>query len=76
TLYTAMPGSRFQPRFGPGSRLAHRNAGAAELDIDGIASVRRDVDTPGDLDSAAQLGLGRRTAPIAVQLLGQARERR
>ncbi|HEX4062260.1 MAG TPA: 2-phospho-L-lactate guanylyltransferase [Streptosporangiaceae bacterium] len=70
TLYTAMPGSRFQPRFGPGSRMAHRNAGAAELDISGIASVRRDVDTPGDLNSASQLGLGRRTAPIAAQLLG------
>ena len=70
TLYTAMPGSRFQPRFGPESRMAHRNAGATELDISGIASVRRDVDTPGDLDSAVQLGLGRRTAPIAAQLLG------
>jgi 2-phospho-L-lactate/phosphoenolpyruvate guanylyltransferase len=73
TLYTATPGSRFQPRFGPESRLAHRNAGAAELDISGIASVRRDVDTAGDLDSASQLGLGRRTAPIAAQLLGLAR---
>ena len=74
TLYTAMPGSRFQPRFGPDSRMAHRNAGAAELDISGIASVRRDVDTAGDLNSAAQLGLGRRTAPIAAQLLGPRRE--
>ena len=70
TLYAAIPGSRFRPRFGPGSRLAHLTAGAAELDITGISSLRRDVDTPGDLGSAARLGLGRRTAPIAAELLG------
>jgi 2-phospho-L-lactate/phosphoenolpyruvate guanylyltransferase len=69
TLYTAAPGSRFQPRFGPESRMAHSRAGAAELDLTGIASLRRDVDTPDDLDSAARLGLGPRTAMIAAQLL-------
>jgi 2-phospho-L-lactate/phosphoenolpyruvate guanylyltransferase len=69
TLYTAAPGRRFQPRFGPRSRAAHLGAGAAELDITGIASLRRDVDTPGDLDSAARLGLGPHTAPIAAELL-------
>jgi 2-phospho-L-lactate guanylyltransferase len=75
TLYTTVPGSRFQPRFGPGSRLAHLTAGAAELDITGISSLRRDVDTPGDLGSAARLGLGRRTAPIAADLLRPANRR-
>jgi 2-phospho-L-lactate guanylyltransferase len=75
TLYTAAPGSRFQPRFGPGSRLAHLGAGAAELDISGIPTVRRDVDTPGDLGSAARLGLGRHTAPIAAELLRPANGR-
>ena len=69
TLYTTVPGSRFRPRFGPGSRLAHLTAGAAELDITGISSLRRDVDTPGDLGSAARLGLGPHTAPIAAELL-------
>jgi 2-phospho-L-lactate guanylyltransferase len=69
TLYTTVPGSRFEPRFGPGSRLAHLTAGAAELDITGISSLRRDVDTAGDLGSAARLGLGPHTAPIAVELL-------
>jgi len=69
TLYTVIPGGRFQPRFGPGSRQAHSQAGAAELDLTGIASVRRDVDTPDDLDSAARLGLGPRTAVIAAELL-------
>jgi 2-phospho-L-lactate guanylyltransferase len=73
TLYTAAPGSRFQPRFGPGSRQRHRLAGARELDLAGIAGLRRDVDTPADLDSAAGLGLGPRTAAIAPQLLRPAR---
>jgi len=69
TLYTAAPGRRFQPRFGPGSRLAHRSAGAAELALADIAGLRRDVDTPDDLGSAVRLGLGPRTAAIAAQLL-------
>jgi len=56
---------------GPGSRQRHRSAGVAELDLTGIAGLRRDVDTPADLDSAAGLGLGPRTAAIAPQLLGQ-----
>src|SRR5487761_1572804 len=69
TLYTAAAGTRFQPRFGPGSRQRHRSAGVAELDLTGIPGLRRDVDTPADLDSAAELGLGPRTAAIAPQLL-------
>lgn len=69
TLYTAAPGGRFQPRFGPQSRREHSQAGAAELTLTGIAGLRRDVDTPEDLDSAARLGLGPRTAAIAAELL-------
>ena len=69
TLYTAAPGSRFQPRFGPGSRQRYRSAGVAELDLGGIPGLRRDVDTAADLSSAAGLGLGPRTAAIAPQLL-------
>ncbi len=69
TLYTAAPGARFQPRFGPGSRRRHRAAGVTELDLPGIPGLRRDVDTPADLSSAAGLGLGPRTAAIAPQLL-------
>jgi 2-phospho-L-lactate guanylyltransferase len=70
TLYTAAPGSRFRPRFGPGSRQRHRSAGVAELDLAGIPGLRRDVDTAADLSSASGLGLGPRTAAIAPQLLG------
>jgi 2-phospho-L-lactate guanylyltransferase len=69
TLYTATPGARFQPRFGAQSRQRHLSAGVAELDLEGIAGLRRDVDTAADLDSAAGLGLGPRTAAIAPQLL-------
>ena len=69
TLYTAAPGSRFRPRFGPGSRELHRSAGARELDLADVPGLRRDVDTPADLNSAAGLGLGPRTAAIAPGLL-------
>ncbi len=64
TLYTAMPGVAFEPRFGPGSRRRHREAGAVELDLPGIPGLRRDVDTLADLCQAAQIGLGARTLSV------------
>ncbi len=64
TLYAARPGSSFCPRFGPGSRARHDRAGAAELDLPGIAGLRQDVDTLADLRSAAAIGLGRRSAAL------------
>jgi 2-phospho-L-lactate guanylyltransferase len=73
TLYTAVPGREFRPRFGPGSRLRHAAAGVTELALDDVPGLRRDVDTPADLNSAARLGLGPRTAAIAPQLLRSAR---
>jgi 2-phospho-L-lactate guanylyltransferase len=76
TLYTAAPGREFLPRFGPGSRRRHLAAGVTELALDDTAGLRRDVDTPGDLSSAARLGLGPRTAAIAPQLLRSARRDR
>ncbi len=51
----------FRPRFGPQSRMRHRQAGAVELDLAGIPGLRRDVDTLADLHSAALIGLGSRT---------------
>jgi 2-phospho-L-lactate/phosphoenolpyruvate guanylyltransferase len=68
TLYTAGPAAAFCPRFGPGSRDRHLAGGAVELDLPGMAGLRRDVDTPADLRSAARLGLGPRTAALAAQL--------
>jgi len=61
TLYTAMPGAAFVPRFGPQSRMRHRRAGAVELNLQGIPGLRCDVDTMADLQSAALIGLGSRT---------------
>ncbi|GAA4367556.1 2-phospho-L-lactate guanylyltransferase [Nocardioides caricicola] len=63
TLYVAGH-DEFDPRFGPGSRDAHLDAGAHELS-DVPASVRRDVDDLDDLRSAVALGIGPRTAAVA-----------
>jgi 2-phospho-L-lactate guanylyltransferase len=68
TLYGALPGMPFSPRFGGRSRAAHRAAGAVELMLEGIASVRRDVDTEVDLWDALRLGVGPRTKAIAAEL--------
>jgi 2-phospho-L-lactate guanylyltransferase len=69
TLYTAAPGVPFRPGFGPESRRRHAEGGAAELLLPGIEGLRQDVDTPEDLRAAARLGLGRRTAALAAELL-------
>jgi 2-phospho-L-lactate/phosphoenolpyruvate guanylyltransferase len=69
TLYTAGPDTAFWPKFGPGSRAAHRSGGAAEINLPGLAGLRRDVDTPADLRDAVGIGLGPRTAAVA-DLLG------
>jgi 2-phospho-L-lactate/phosphoenolpyruvate guanylyltransferase len=69
TLYTAAPGAAFRPVFGLASRARHAAGGAAELGLEGIPGLRRDVDTPADLRGAAALGLGPRTAPLAAELL-------
>lgn len=66
TLYTARPGSPFLPRFGQRSRALHRQAGVTELNPPGIAGLRQDVDTLGDLRAAAAIRLGRRTRALAM----------
>lgn len=68
TLYTARSGAKFDPRFGGRSRAAHRAAGAVELELTDIASVRRDVDTGVDLYDAVRLGVGPRTKEIVARL--------
>lgn len=68
TLYTARPGVQFRPLFGPGSAGRHRAAGATELSMPGVVSLRRDVDAAADLREAAALGLGPRTAALAARL--------
>ena len=69
TLYTAAPGAPFAPAFGLASRSRHAAGGAAELALDGIPGLRRDVDTPDDLRGAFALGLGPHSAPLAAELL-------
>jgi 2-phospho-L-lactate guanylyltransferase len=68
TLYATLPGVPFAPRFGGRSRAAHRAAGAVELMLDGIPSLRRDVDTEVDLWDALRLGVGPRTKAVAAEI--------
>ncbi|WP_199430628.1 2-phospho-L-lactate guanylyltransferase [Qaidamihabitans albus] len=63
TLLLAAPGQPLDPRFGPGSALAHTDSGALALRLP-APSLRGDVDTPGDLEHARLLGLGERTAAL------------
>ena len=64
TLIAAAPGHPFTPAFEGASRARHRAGGAHELALTGVASVRRDVDTPEDLREAVGLGVGPRTREL------------
>lgn len=68
TLYAVGPGVDFAPAFGGRSRAAHRAGGAVEIDLDGVPSIRRDIDTPIDLWDAMRLGLGTHTESVIVHL--------
>lgn len=68
TFYGVRPGMPFTPRFGGESKARHLAGGAKELTLEGIESVRRDVDTPDDLRAAIALGLGPRTAEVVRRL--------
>ncbi|WP_449065267.1 2-phospho-L-lactate guanylyltransferase [Planomonospora algeriensis] len=65
TFYGVRPGIPFTPGFGGASRDRHLRRGAKELRPAGVDSVRRDVDTPGDLRAALALGTGPRTRRVA-----------
>ncbi|MFB9963534.1 2-phospho-L-lactate guanylyltransferase [Sinosporangium siamense] len=68
TFYGVRRGVPFRPRFGGSSRERHLAGGAKELVLDGVASVRRDVDTPADLADAVALGLGPRTRGVVARM--------
>ena len=68
TVVTAPDLETFRPRFGHGSRSEHLDAGADEIDVDDIGSVRRDVDTPADLADVLRLGIGPRTSRVTAGL--------
>ena len=72
TLLAAAPGVALDPRFGVGSALAHQASGAVPIELTGIESVRRDVDTAADLAHAVQLGVGPATADVMSLVLGAA----
>ncbi|HWD82375.1 MAG TPA: 2-phospho-L-lactate guanylyltransferase, partial [Kribbella sp.] len=72
TLLAAATGVPLDPRFGVGSALAHQASGAVPIELPGIESVRRDVDTAADLAHAVQLGVGPATADVLSLVLGAA----
>ncbi|RKN38836.1 2-phospho-L-lactate guanylyltransferase [Streptomyces hoynatensis] len=72
TLLAATAPAALGPAFGGPSRARHRFSGAAELALDGVESVRRDVDTGEDLRAALALGVGPRTAASARRLTASA----
>lgn len=57
TLLIAAPGHDLAPAFGPGSARRHLDSGAVPVTL-AVPTLRRDVDTPDDLEAAAALGLG------------------
>jgi 2-phospho-L-lactate guanylyltransferase len=61
TLLLGAADGTLDPRFGPESRARHAHSGAAELFGVG-RSVRQDVDTLADLETALGLGVGVHTA--------------
>ena len=75
TLLTAGPGAALGPAFGGASRARHAASGAVELAPGGVASVRRDVDTPADLRAALRLGVGPFTARCCADVPGAAGRR-
>jgi len=66
TMYAAAYGS-FEPRFGPGSRAAHRADGAVEIP-GRLSSLRRDVDDVDDLRAALELGVGGHTRALRREI--------
>lgn len=68
TMLVAPSREQFIPRFGSGSRMAHLESGAVEIELADTATVRHDVDTPDDLAAASRMGLGARTSLITSKL--------
>ena len=67
TFVVRPPGRRLLARYGPGSAAQHRALGLVCLD-DAPHGARQDVDTLSDLQAAAVLGLGARSAAQVAAL--------
>ncbi len=68
TTVIARTRDAFRPAFGNGSRRAHLDAGAVELDAVDVPGLRRDVDDPVALVAALRLGVGAQTSRVAAGL--------
>jgi 2-phospho-L-lactate guanylyltransferase len=68
TAVTSPDLAAFRPRFGHGSSAQHLATGAREIDLEGVESLRRDVDTPADLATVLRLGIGPRTSRVTAEL--------
>jgi 2-phospho-L-lactate guanylyltransferase len=66
-LLTALTPAAMRPSFGPASASAHQASGAFRLEVD-LPRLRRDVDTPADLRTAIELGVGPRTAAALAEI--------
>lgn len=66
-LLAVPPREPLDPRFGPGSAVAHRASGARPLTGD-WPGLRQDVDTAADLDTVLGLGAGARTRALLRDL--------
>jgi 2-phospho-L-lactate guanylyltransferase len=64
SLVTAAAGIELVAEFGTDSAARHRELGLVELAIGSGSTLRRDVDTPEQLEAAAALGLGPRTRAL------------
>lgn len=62
TMVSASGGVELLSRFGDGSAARHAALGIVRLNVPKDSTLRRDVDTPEQLDAAALLGLGPRTS--------------
>lgn len=61
TVLRSLTRDSYVPAFGHASRAAHVADGAHDLTDRAAPTLRRDVDTPADLDAARTLGLGERS---------------
>lgn len=68
TLLVAVRAGDLRPEFGADSATAHQRSGALELVGTDLSSLRQDVDTVADLDTALRMGVGARTAEVARRL--------
>lgn len=64
TLVSAAAGNELLHRFGPGSAARHAALGLVRLGVPKESTLRRDVDTPEQLEVAESHGLGPRTTAV------------